>query len=207
MPINHISVVAFDCDGVMFDSAEANTAYYNQIMALLGRPAMNVAQEAYGHSHTVSETLAHLLADAPHLLPEAEAHRRRTDYHPFIRHMRMEPHLRPLLIHLQGRWKTAIATNRTDTMQGVLEEHALTGLFDLVVCASTAQPKPHPEQLLTIIDHFCIRPDELCFIGDSDLDQQAADAAGVPFIAYNNPELQAIAHIDRLDRVLDLIDG
>jgi HAD superfamily hydrolase (TIGR01549 family) len=113
-----------------------------------------------------------------------------------------------LLTRLKGRWKTAIATNRTDTMQWVLEEHALTGLFDLVVSASdVAHPKPHPEQLLAIIKHFGIQPDEVCFIGDSDLDQQAADAAGVPFIAYNNPELQAVAHIDRLDRVLDLIEG
>lgn len=208
MPLNHITVVAFDCDGVMFDSTEANIAYYNQVLAHLGRPAMNAAQEAYGHSHTVSGTLAHILADDPDLLAEAEAYRRRTGYHPFIRLMRIEPHLRPLLTQLRGRWKTAIATNRTDTLEWVLEEHALEGLFDLVVSAlDVAKPKPHPGQLLTIIDHFAIRPDELCFIGDSDLDQQAADAAGVPFIAYDNPELKAIAHIDRLDRVLDLIDS
>jgi HAD superfamily hydrolase (TIGR01509 family) len=207
MPINHIAAVAFDCDGVMFDSAEANIAYYNQILIHLGRPAMSAAQAAYCHSHTVGESLVHVLADAPHLLPEAEAYRRRTGYHAFIRHMRMEPHLRSLLTRLQGRWKTAVATNRTDTMQRVLEEHDLEGLFDLVISASdVARPKPHPEQLLTIIAHFGIRPDELCFIGDSDLDQQAADAAGVPFIAFGNPELQAVAHIDRLDRVLDLIE-
>jgi HAD superfamily hydrolase (TIGR01549 family) len=207
MPINHIAAVAFDCDGVMFDSAEANIAYYNQILIHLGRPAMSAAQEAYGHSHTVGETLAHLLVDAPDLLPEAEAYRIRTGYLPFIRHMRMEPHLRTLLTRLRGRWKTAVATNRTDTMQRVLEEHSLEGFFDLVVSASdVAKPKPHPEQLLTIIDHFGIQPDELCFIGDSDLDQQAADAAGVPFIAFRNPDLKAAAHIDRLDRELDLIE-
>jgi phosphoglycolate phosphatase len=207
MPLNHIAVVAFDCDGVMFDSAEANTAYYNQILAHLERPAMSATQEAFGHSHTVGETLAHIFADAPDLLPAAEAYRRHTGYFPFIRHMRMEPHLRALLTHLRRHRKTAVATNRTDTMQRVLEEHALEGLFDLVVSAADVdRPKPHPDQLLTIIAHFGIRPDELCFIGDSDLDQQAADAAGVPFIAFSNAELTAVAHIDRLDRVLDLLD-
>jgi phosphoglycolate phosphatase-like HAD superfamily hydrolase len=85
MPINHIAAVAFDCDGVMFDSAEANIAYYNQILAHLGRPAMGAAQAAYCHSHTVGESLSHLLTDAPHLLPEAEAYRMRTGYLPFIR--------------------------------------------------------------------------------------------------------------------------
>ncbi len=27
-----VKVVAFDCDGVMFDSAAANQAYYNQVL-------------------------------------------------------------------------------------------------------------------------------------------------------------------------------
>jgi HAD superfamily hydrolase (TIGR01509 family) len=207
MPINHIAVVAFDCDGVMFDSADANIAYYNQILAHLGRPAMTAAQEAFSHSNTVAESLAHLLSDAPHLLLQAEAYRRQTGYLPFIPHMRMEPHLRHLLAHLQGRCKTAIATNRTDTMNRVLEEHDLEGCFDLVVSAADVRhPKPHPEQLLTIIDHFGVRPEEVCFIGDSDLDQQAAHAAGVSFIAFGNPALAADAHIDRLDRVIDLIE-
>ncbi len=207
MPINHIAVVAFDCDGVMFDSAEANVAYYNQILAHLGRPAMSAAQEAFSHSHTVGQSLTNLLADAPHLMSEADSYRKRTGYIPFIRHMRMEPHLRDLLTHLRRCCKTAIATNRTDTMDRVLAEHDLEGLFDLVISAAdVAHPKPHPEQLLAIIDHFKIRPDEVCFIGDSDLDQQAADAAGVPFIAFGNPHLKAAAHIDRLDRVIDLID-
>lgn len=206
MPINHIAVVAFDCDGVMFDSADANIAYYNQILNHLGRPAMTAAQEAFSHSHTVAQSLAHLLADAPHLLPEADIYRQHTGYAPFIPHMRMEPHLRATLTHLRGHCKTAIATNRTDTMNRVLQEHDLTDLFDLVISAAdVAHPKPDPEQLLTIIDHFKVRPDEVCFIGDSDLDQQAADAAGVPFIAFGSPHLKAAAHIDRLDRVIDLI--
>jgi HAD superfamily hydrolase (TIGR01509 family) len=121
--------------------------------------------------------------------------------------MRMEPHLRSLLAYLQNRCRTAIATNRTDTMNRVLEEHDLEGCFDLVVSAADVRrPKPHPEQLLTIIGHFKVRPDEVCFIGDSDLDQQAAEAAGVPFIAFGNPALPADAHIDRLDRVIDLLE-
>jgi HAD superfamily hydrolase (TIGR01509 family) len=168
---------------------------------------MTAAQEAFTHSNTVAESLAHLMADAPPLLPEAEAYRKRTGYLPFIRHMRIEPHLRHLLAHLQNRCKTAIATNRTDTMNRVLEEHDLEGCFDLVVSAADVRhPKPHPEQLLTIIDHFKVQPGEVCFIGDSDLDQLAAEAAGVPFIAFANPSLPADAHIDRLDRVIDLLN-
>ena len=30
--MNDVRVVIFDCDGVMFDSKDANTAYYNTIL-------------------------------------------------------------------------------------------------------------------------------------------------------------------------------
>jgi beta-phosphoglucomutase-like phosphatase (HAD superfamily) len=32
-------VVAFDCDGVLFDTEAANWAYYNHILGHFGRPA------------------------------------------------------------------------------------------------------------------------------------------------------------------------
>jgi len=37
----NVSVVAFDCDGVLFDTLEANRHYYNHILEHFDRPAMN----------------------------------------------------------------------------------------------------------------------------------------------------------------------
>ena len=36
-----IALVIFDCDGVLFDSAAANVAYYNAVLERLGRPPMS----------------------------------------------------------------------------------------------------------------------------------------------------------------------
>ena len=36
--MKNIKVVAFDCDGVMFDTTKANIAYYNQILDHFDRP-------------------------------------------------------------------------------------------------------------------------------------------------------------------------
>ena len=56
--MNHIRVVVFDCDGVMFDTANSNMAYYNHLLQQFGRPTMTQAQFAYTHMHTVDEALA-----------------------------------------------------------------------------------------------------------------------------------------------------
>lgn len=198
-----VKVVAFDCDGVMFDSREANRAYYDRLLAHLGLPAMTPDQLAYAHMHTVDEALAHIIPDDA-ARRAAHAYRRELGYLPFLRYMQMEPGLVPLLERLRPRYPTAVATNRTDTMAHVLAENRIEHLFDLVVCALDVQfPKPHPEALIKVIDHFAVAPAEVVYVGDSQVDATAAGAAGVTFVAYRNPDLAADHHIRRL---IDLID-
>jgi phosphoglycolate phosphatase len=202
---NTIKVVGFDCDGVLFDSSNANRSYYNHILRHCGLPAMTDRQFAYAHMHTVDQALAYLLDD-PDTLAAAQHYRRQLSYQPFIRDMVVEPHLRDLLAHLRPTYKTAIATNRTNTMARVLEAHGLQTMFDKVVTASDVRrPKPYPDQLLDLLDHFGIAPSQMIYIGDSELDAAAAHQAGVPFIAYANPQLKATAHIRHLGQVPPLL--
>jgi HAD superfamily hydrolase (TIGR01509 family) len=193
--MNHIRIVVFDCDGVMFDTAEANKAYYNHLLQRFQRPAMNRAQFAYTHMHTVDEALAFLFDDAA-VLEQVQAYRMGLDYVPFLKYMVIEPDLRRLLNRLRPRYRTAIATNRTDTMNRVLKTHDLEGSFDLVVTAfDVVHPKPHPEQLHKILGHFGLEPEQALYIGDTELDERAAGAAGVAFVAYANRALGADFHI------------
>jgi HAD superfamily hydrolase (TIGR01509 family) len=199
--LSAVTVVAFDCDGVMFDSSRSNRAYYDDVLQHLGLPAMTTEQFDYAHMHTVDETLSFLIQDAQ-MLELAHRYRRKRSYLPFIRHMVPEPNLKSVLPKLRSRYKTAIATNRTDTMEHVLVEHGLEGQFDLVVTAMDVQmPKPHPEQLVTVLTHFMIAPQQMVYIGDSLLDAQASQAAGVPFIAFQNSDLHADLHIEALSQI------
>ncbi len=205
MNANKIEIVAFDCDGVMFDSSLANQAYYNHLLQKVGLAVMTPEQFNYAHMHTVDETMAFLIED-PQALVAACEYRRQMSYLSFIRHMKVEPHLSTLLAKLRPAYKTAIATNRTDTMDRVLLEHHLEDQFDLVVTAMDVQhPKPHPEQLLAVLEFFGVGPAQMVYIGDSPLDAQAARAAAVPFIAYGNPDLTAIAHINSLEQVEEIL--
>ena len=198
-------VVAFDCDGVMFDSREANRAYYNHLLDHFDLPAMTPAQMAYVHMHTVDEALAHLIRDES-TRQAAQTYRREMGYLPFLKFMQMEPGLVPLLEALRPQFRTAVATNRTDTMAHVLTENRLDHLFDLVVCALDVQfPQPHPEALHRVADHFVVSPAEMVYIGDSSVDAMAAEAAGARFVAYRNQTLSADHHIRHLVDLADLL--
>jgi hypothetical protein len=105
-----------------------------------------------------------------------------------------------------SRHETAIATNRTDTMHPLLAAFGLEHSFDLVVTAAdVANPKPHPEQLFRVAEELGMALEQLLYIGDSPLDEAAAAAADVLFVAYGNPDLTAAqAHIDSLATIPDL---
>ena len=120
--------------------------------------------------------------------------------------MKIEPGLKSLLEKIRPKYKTAIATNRSDTMQGIIAEHGLEGYFDLVVCAlDVKNPKPHPESLIKIVEHFGIKPSQAIYVGDSVLDEMAAKAAGIPLVAYNNKDLSADYHITNLKELEEML--
>ncbi len=198
-------MVAFDCDGVMFDSAESNRAYYNKVLTYFGKPELTQEQFGYTHMHTADESMAYLFENKE-CLEKAQAYRKQMTYMPFIRHMQMEPHLKPLLSGLRNHYKTAIASNRTDTMDKVLEIHGLENDFDFVVSAlDVRRPKPYPDQLYKIMDYFKVAPEEIIYIGDSEVDEKAAAAAGVPLVAYDNPGLSAEIHIKSLKELENIL--
>lgn len=196
-----IQVVAFDCDGVMFDTKKSNRDFYNQILTHFGKPEMTPDQLTIVHMHSVQESLKHLFADEKERAA-ADAYRQNMNYMPFIEEMQIEPDLKSLLNGLKPRYKTVVASNRTDTMDAVLTVHRLEHLFDLVVCArDVKRPKPHPDLLLRILDHFHLKASEAVYIGDSTVDEQAAQAAGVTLIAYNNRTLLTPYHIESLNEL------
>jgi phosphoglycolate phosphatase len=205
--MNDVKVVAFDCDGVLFDTEEANRAYYNSILARFGRPPMDDGQLRFVHAHTLQQSLEHLFADEDERR-EAAAFRSSMDYGRFLQYLTIEPSLIEVLGWMQGRFKTAIATNRTDTMDRLLREFGLADRFGLVVTSlDVARPKPFPDPLLKILSHFGAAPRQAVFVGDSEVDEATARAAGVWFVAYRNLALGADRHIRSLAELKPLLSA
>ena len=206
MKLRDIKIVAFDCDGVMFDTEQANRFYYSDVLQHFGQPALTEEQFGFVHMHTVHESMAYLFPDE-NLLEAAQAFRETMDFRKYLGYYTMEPQLVSLLEKLRPQIKTAVATNRTDTMDKLLAEFNLDGYFDLVVTSTDVKhPKPHPEGLLKILNHFGLAPHQAIYIGDSQVDELAARAAKMPLAAYRNRELEADFYIDNLGELEQLLD-
>lgn len=205
--LNGCKTVIYDCDGVMFDSFEANFVFYSKVVERFSLPPLDrsdVETMRLLHTYSSRDVLAALFNGDPR--GEAALGFAATiDYRELLPFMRIEEGLRETLAILHGKFDLAVCTNRSNSMEMLLEDFGLAGYFGFVMTASkVSNPKPHPESLLKILDHYCIRPGQAVFVGDSELDCRAADAAGVPFVAYKS-DLPSLARIDRHEELLKII--
>lgn len=199
-----IEGIIFDCDGVLFESKNANLAYYNRIMEKFSYPLVSTAQKERAHlCHTASspDVLAVLVekADWQAALDYAAT----LDYREFIPHMQPEPHLGYVLEHLAKDYPLAIATNRGSSVEPILSHFGFENYFRTVVTSKdVARPKPAPDMLLLATQRLGVAPENCLFIGDSELDQQAAAEANVRFAGYGGlkaGELSLQSHLQLLE--------
>ncbi|MBF0257589.1 MAG: HAD-IA family hydrolase [Desulfamplus sp.] len=195
MDIKKIKAVVFDCDGVLFDTAQANRMYYNTLLDHFGKPNLSDDQFRLVHMFTVKEALNYLFPEMDSM-ESVYAFMKDMGYHGFVQYMNVEPGLNELLESLRRcGYKRCIATNRTNTMADVLKIHDMESLFEMVVTAADVKnPKPAPDELVKIMTALNLKPEQILFVGDSEYDQLAAKGAGTWFTAFKNPALIAHYH-------------
>jgi len=202
-----IRAVIYDCDGVMFDSFEANLAFYRQVMEQFGKPPLDRSDAdtmRVLHTYCNKDVLSHLFAGDDRI-DQVRAFSATIDYRKLFPLMLMEEGLRETLDALRSRVELAVCTNRASSMEMLLESFGLDRYFSCVMTAGrVVNPKPHPEPLLKVLEHYGIAAGQALFIGDSEVDRQAAEAAGVPFVAYRG-DMRAMARIDRHLELLSLL--
>lgn len=198
--------VIYDCDGVLFNSLEANCSFYEAVFNHMGVSLDRSDEDVMRIIHTYANRDV-----LKYFFPETDRWEKSLrfagtiNYLNLIHLMEMESGLLETLEHLKGKLHLAICTNRSSSMDAVLEGFNLTDYFSYVMTAAKASfPKPHPDPLLRILAHYGIKAEEALFVGDSVVDSLAADAAGVPFVAYR-ADLQGIARIDAHEEILALL--
>lgn len=193
-----IRCVIYDCDGVLFDSFEANTRLYNDLCTKVGRSLLRKEEMGYVHTHTVYESIHFIFGERDELEKKALEALKQIDLRNYIVYLKMEPHLFNALNQLKEKGTLrAINTNRTTSMKHIMDRFDLWPFFDMVVTAlDVKHPKPHPESIEKILQELKLKKEEVVFIGDSEVDQQTARSSGVPFIAYKNGSLEADFHIE-----------
>ena len=195
-----ILVIAYDCDGVLVDSRVANEAYYNYILDHFNLPRVHNNQRHMIQVLAASQVIDALFAGTG-LTEKARLFEKSIVGQQFLELTRLEPHVSDALKQIRKGRLTAVVSNRGKSLRPLLAHHGIGNLFDMVVGSNDVdRKKPDPESLEKVMGHFSIRPDQILYVGDSEIDQILCRLTGVPFVGYRNPELEACFNLnDHLD--------
>lgn len=200
-----IRVVALDCDGVMFDSSAVNKKFYNLLLQAFHLPDMTEKDFYHVHMYTAEGAIRYLFEGKVDLDLVREE-QKKIHYPDLFPLMIEEPFLRELLSCLRPNFKTAVATNRSNTLRPLLDHFQLTPLFDLLITSmDVPRPKPWPDMLLKVAEHFGVAPEEVLYIGDSPLDLQCARTAGCPFVGFGTGLPEAEIRVESLGEISPLL--
>lgn len=198
--MGRLRAVIFDCDGVLFDSWRANVAFYNAVLAELGRPPLDADGERQAHVLSSPQLFATLLGDDAALVERATLMAGELDFGPFYQWMQPAPGLHALLAELKTTYRLAMATNRGVTAGRVVRHFGLDDFLELTVgIQDVVRPKPSPDMIDKCIAHFGIAPHEAVYVGDTASDHEAARAAGTHFIAVGE-------HVEAALRIRELTE-
>ncbi|HSH70096.1 MAG TPA: HAD hydrolase-like protein [Deferrisomatales bacterium] len=184
------TLLILDCDGVLIRSEVANLAYYNCLFREFGLPEVRREdREPFLQLHTLSTPQ---VIDVFFPASMHEGVRRFADglgFEPFVSLVEPEPGWGSVL----DRWRAAggvvaVATNRGTSASAVLSAVGLLSRVDhLVTIRDVARPKPHPDLLLQVLDQSGRQARCSLYVGDSELDREAAARANVPFLGFRLP--------------------
>jgi phosphoglycolate phosphatase len=181
--VSGLAVCVFDLDHTLVDSPLDLRAVGREMEALVRSRGIALPERELRWSGP--ELLALVRREAAHLESEIiaipVAHERRA-----MEHARLEPFAQEAVAALKGLgFATAIWTNNDRVVADfVLARFDLLPHLDLVVTRDdVAQLKPDPDGLRVVRERWP-EAERIVVVGDSWVDGAAAQAGGVPFIAY-----------------------
>src|SRR5579862_5955576 len=178
-----IELLMFDADGVLFESFESSIAYYNAIFAQVGQAPLNPDEEIKSISYAAADVFKLRARENAEMLARIHGIARTIDQRPFFDLLRPPFELRPFMLELKRRYRLALATNRSATVPALVQHLKLADVFDAIASAlDKVAPKPAPDILRLCLERAKVRPENAIYIGDSPIDREAAEAAGVAFI-------------------------
>lgn len=190
-------LLVFDCDGVLFDSHDANIAFVNRCLEVGGYPPLH--EDAHGRVVYMStrQFMNDLFSDA------AEAERlfritQDTDYTPFIRELEPLFDFERVLGELNRKFFLAVATNRGQSLERLIMHFKLDRYFSFRISTVEAPPKPHPEMLIKCVEHFGVTAPEALFLGDAESDRLTAYNAGIDYLWVGGTNSPGIASVEDL---------
>jgi len=196
-------LVIYDCDGVLFDSYNAVLAYYDFICEQFGLKKIDRSDKKMVEAAMIktNEEILGLLTNDKNLLKKMLEFAKKQNFTRFLPLMTPTKNIYEALEFLKSKGiKLAIFTNRGSSLSYLLQHFNMDKFFDFTVNSfDVSNPKPHPEGLIKILNHFNMSNIDAIYIGDSINDYLPAKITEIDFIAFNNPIENSPIITDHLD--------
>jgi len=200
--LNGKKLIIFDCDGVLFNSQEANISYFNQCLQIAGYPPIQNELRDFVTYMSILQLINKIIPD------QNEAERvlnisRTVEYDSFIDKLIPLFDFRKVLTPLNNKFFLAVASNRGISLTKLFRHFNLFRYFHFKVSTLEAKPKPDPEMLFKCMNYFNAEIPETIFIGDSISDRMTADNSGIDFIQIGNDK--EVSQIESVENLLNYI--
>jgi HAD superfamily hydrolase (TIGR01509 family) len=196
--------VLFDIDGVLIDSELANRKYHQELLERIGDRKIPPKEIVPFFSSTLEGMIQHFY---PNLIKEEleKAVNFGENFYPrFYRYVKLEKNIKSILRILSQKYLLGVVTSRLNAK--VLNFFKLRNYFKTIITfKDSVHHKPHPEPLLLALKKIGVKAENSVYIGDSELDQKAAKAGGLKFIAFRNPSLPSKYQANRLSQLPNLL--
>ena len=213
------SLIIFDLDGTLIDSAADLTAAINAMLADFGRAPLSVCEVRRMVGDGAAMLVARALAarDCRQADPEEAARI-------FMRHYESAatslttafPGVAAALRALRDAGiPLAVCTNKPARISAdILASLGLAGYFARVIGGDSLPfRKPDPRVLIGLLEAFAATPQSALLVGDSEVDAATARSAGVPFVLMKHGyrrgpahEIACIAALDSFGELPPLMD-
>lgn len=201
----HYKAIAFDYDYTLVDATQGIADSINYALERAGLPPME-------HSELrpyVGIPIEQIFRSRSSVCDEQQLERLVADFFDkagttMTRGTELLPHTDAAIrsLHERGFILAIVSTKRTDRLAEGLEKFGLRGCFSLLIGGDMVRRhKPDPQGLLDVLEQTGLSREEALFVGDTTIDAQTAQNAGVDFCAVTSGATPA-AHFDAYPRVL-----
>ncbi len=202
-----IKGVLFDIDGVLIHSQEANIEYLIRMVKNLGLVQNPTAETFRGmHGNSIKQIILKIAPEKEHEIEALLEQSLKTEYPTHL--AKLPEHSHETMEQLVKQYKVGLVSNR---MRIGIERYFLISQnshhFTAVIGSDdVSKAKPDPEGLLLACEHLGLPPAECVYVGDTDLDVQAGQAANMKVIIINAENVSgADSYIKSLDQIIPAI--
>lgn len=206
--MKHYTTYLFDFDYTLADSSKGIVLCFRHVLDLHGYTGITDENIKRTIGKTLEESFSILtgVTQADTLATYKKEYVKAADQH-MTANTFLFPETLQVLTHLKQRGALIgiISTKFRYRIMELLSQKLPSGFLDIIVGGEDVQtPKPSPEGVLFAIDHLCCKKEDTLYIGDSTVDAETAQAAGVDFAgilhgATTRSELAAYPHVTIAD--------